>query len=121
MDNESLKGLPTLERCIIEAIQEKKGNQIVTLNLSKIKSAICDEFIICHGTSSTQVVAIADHVRNKVKQTLGIAAHHEEGFENAQWILLDYFDIVLHVFNQTSREHYRLEDFWADAKTTNIS
>ncbi|MDP2422784.1 MAG: ribosome silencing factor, partial [Bacteroidales bacterium] len=75
---------------------------------------------ICHGTNRTQVEAIANNVRDFVKRELGVGAWHAEGFENAEWILIDYFDVVLHVFLPQSRDYYKLEELWADADIRRI-
>jgi ribosome-associated protein len=96
---------------IVEGILEKKGRDIVDIDLSKINSALCDHFIICHADSNTQVSAIADSI-----EKIG----HREGSENAMWILLDFYDIVVHVFQKEVRNYYRLEELWGDAKISKI-
>lgn len=101
---------------IINAIQNKKGIDIVDLNLSKLEYSITDHFVICHGNSNTQVEAIADSVEDEVKNNLNIKALHKEGYQNAQWILLNYAGIVVHIFQKEYREHYNLEGLWADAE-----
>jgi len=101
---------------IIDAIQDKKGIDIVDLNLSNLEQAVTDHFIICHGNSNTQVEAIADSVEEKVKQECNMNVWHKEGHKNAQWILLDYAGIVVHIFQKEYREHYNLEDLWADGE-----
>lgn len=105
---------------IIEGIRDKKGNDIVNIDLSAIKNPICDNFIICHGTSRRQVDAIAESVEKIVIVNLGQKPWHKEGFQNAEWILLDYVDVVVHVFNEQNRSFYNLEGLWADAKINNI-
>jgi len=101
---------------IVEAIQEKKGKQIVTIDLSRVENSICDCFIICHGDSATQVGAITESIEKKLKETGGIRAHHVEGRQNSQWVLLDYFDILVHVFQEEYRSFFKLEELWADGK-----
>jgi ribosome-associated protein len=108
--NDELLGL------IIEAIQDKKGIDIVDLNLSALEYAIADHFVICHGNSNTQVEAIADSVIEKVKEKLNVKVWHKEGYQNAQWILLDFAGIIVHVFQKEYREFYSLEELWADGK-----
>jgi ribosome-associated protein len=110
--------LSTDEKCnlIVEAIQEKKGHRIITIDLSEVDHSICDRFIICHGESSTQVGAITEAITKKLKEDAGIRAHHVEGLKNSQWVLLDYFDILVHVFLEEFRSFYRLEELWADGK-----
>jgi ribosome-associated protein len=105
---------------IIEGILEKKGREIVDLDLSKINSSICDHFIICHADSNTQVIAIADSVEKRVRDYLKQNVGHREGLENATWVLLDYYDIVVHVFQREVRNYYRLEELWGDARISKI-
>ena len=106
---------------IVEAIQEKKGKQVVTINLSQVENAICDFFIICHGDSVTQVDAITESIEKKLKEEIGVRAHHVEGRQNSQWILLDYFDVLVHVFLQEFRGFYKLEELWADGLVTEVT
>ncbi|MGM0612301.1 MAG: ribosome silencing factor [Bacteroidota bacterium] len=101
---------------VIEGMQEKKGKNIVTLNMKNLDNAVCDYFVICHGTSKVQVEAIADSVEETVKEKINAKAFHIEGRENAEWILLDYFDVVVHIFIENMRSFYQLEDVWADAE-----
>ena len=101
---------------ILEAIREKKGHEIVTIDLSKVDHSICDRFIICHGESTTQVGAIAESVTKELKEKAGIRAHHIEGLQNSQWVLIDLFDVLVHVFLEESRSFYKLEELWADGK-----
>ncbi len=103
-------------RLIVEAIREKKGHQIVTIDLSEVEHSICDRFIICHGESTTQVGAIAESIAMELKEKTGIRAHHVEGLQNSQWVLIDFFDVLVHVFLEESRSFYRLEELWADGK-----
>ncbi len=105
---------------IIEAIQEKKGHQIVTIDLSKIENSICDRFIICHGESVTQVQAITESIEKKMKEEARIRAHHVEGLQNSQWVLLDFFDILVHVFQEEYRSFYKLEELWADGEVMSL-
>ncbi|MEN8202017.1 MAG: ribosome silencing factor [Bacteroidota bacterium] len=108
------------KQLIVEAIQEKKGHQIVTIDLSDIQNSICDYFIICHGESVTQVGAIVESIEKKLKEAGKIRAHHVEGLQNSQWVLLDYFDILVHVFLEEYRSFYKLEELWADGKVTEV-
>ncbi|MCP4310940.1 MAG: ribosome silencing factor [Bacteroidetes bacterium] len=103
-------------RLILEAIREKKGHQIVTIDLSEVEHSICDKFIICHGESTTQVGSIADSIAKELKEKAGIRAHHVEGLQNNQWVLLDFFDVLVHVFLEDYRSFYKLEELWADGK-----
>jgi ribosome-associated protein len=110
-----------LDRIIIDRIQEKKGADIVQINLSNIDNSVCEFFIIAHGDSSTQVKAIAAHIEDHLRKQHKIRPLHTEGYENAQWVLLDYNSIVVHIFQQETREYYKLEELWADAELEKIS
>lgn len=101
---------------IVESIKEKKGKQITRIDLTKIHNSICDHFVICHGTSTTQVDAIADAVQAKLKKEAGILAHHVEGATNSRWILVDYYDVLVHIFLDEVRTFYKLEELWADGE-----
>lgn len=101
---------------IVNAIQNKKGIDIVDLNLSKLEHSITDHYVICHGNSNTQVEAIADSVEDEVKNNLNLKALHKEGYKNAQWILLDYASIIVHIFQKEFRNFYNLEELWADGE-----
>ena len=103
---------------ITEGIFKKKGNDVVSLNLSKLENSICDYFIICHAESTTQVAAIATSVEDMVEENLHISAWHKDGYKNAIWILLDFGEVVVHVFQREAREFYNLEDLWADGYRT---
>lgn len=98
-----------------EGIFEKKGENVVQIDLRKIKNAVADFFLVCHGNSRAQVEAIADSVQMEIKKAVGQNVWKKEGMENAEWILLDYVDVVIHVFQEANRNYYRLEDLWADA------
>ena len=103
-----------LKDLIIDALKDKKGRDITIIDFKKTPNTICDYFIITHGTSSIQVEALTSAVERKVKTELGYFPKHIEGLQNAEWVLLDYFDVIVHIFNETTREFYRLEDLWAD-------
>ena len=103
---------------LVELIQDKKGRDIKSLDLRKIPEAITDYFIVCHGDSSTQVKAIIDNIHKKVKEDRGEAPHHVEGTARSEWAIIDYTDVVVHVFLKEMRDHYQLEDLWSDAVVT---
>lgn len=105
---------------ILEGIKKNKGKEIVVIDLNTIKHTECGYFVICHGTSTTQVNSIALSVEETVKENTGINAWHKDGYRNSIWILLDYGDIMVHVFQKDAREFYNLEGLWADAKITRI-
>jgi ribosome-associated protein len=100
---------------IIQSIQEKKGENIISIDLRNIPDAVSDFFIICDATSTTQVKAIADHVEKKTTEVLGENPWHSEGYANLQWVLLDYVDTVVHIFHKPQRDFYQLEELWSDA------
>lgn len=104
---------------IVEAADDKKGEKIVSLDLRKLDNAICQYFIVCNANSTTQVGAIADGVHDKVYEKLGEKPWRSEGYDNCLWVLLDYGDVVLHVFQTEQRAIYKIEDLWADANRVN--
>ena len=101
---------------IVKGFQEKKGHDIVVMDLSNLHNAIADHFVICHGDSTTQVEALADSVDEQVQKILGEKPWHKEGYDNAEWILIDYVNVVAHVFHKDMRSFYDLEKLWADAE-----
>lgn len=109
--NSSLK----LVELVKKGIEEKKGEEIVTLDIFKTNPSVCDYFVICQGTSNTHVAAIADEVQRMVKEETGEKAFHIEGSRNAEWILIDFVNVVVHVFQKEARAHYDLEHLWGDA------
>ncbi len=115
-----LNSVELLLDTIFNAMHDKKAENILLLDLSGIKDTNFDYFVIAHGNSTTQVSAIAEEVRQKVKLICQQNPAHAEGFSNAEWILLDYLDVVIHIFQQEVREHFQLENLWADAVITPI-
>ena len=109
-----------LLQSIIEGIKNKKGNNISSIDLSNNENAVCNYFVICNADSNTQVKSIVDEIEENVLKNTGEKVWKKEGFENAQWILLDYSSIVVHVFQTEFRGFYKLEDLWADSKITNF-
>jgi ribosome-associated protein len=105
---------------IVEGIQEKKGKNIVVLDMTRIDNSICKYFVICEGDSNIHVDAVADSVDDYVREKLSEKPYHIEGQDNAEWILIDYVDVIVHVFQKSVREFYNLEGLWADAKRTEI-
>lgn len=106
---------------VVLGMQDRKARKITVLNLKDVFASICDYFVICDAQSTTQVDAIADSVENTVEKIFGESVFHKEGFENASWILLDYVDVVVHVFQSESRDFYNLEEFWEDAGKVEIA
>ena len=103
-------------KVITDAMLEKKGQQVVSLELSSIGTAISDYFVVCNADSTTAVAAIADNIIVRMEEKCGRKVLRMQGLENDFWIILDYGDIVVHVFLTQYREFYRLEDLWADAE-----
>ena len=99
---------------IITSMQDKKAKDIVSINLSKIENSITKYFVICNGNSTTQVDSIFNNVMEKVNENINMKPFHKEGYENSEWILIDYFDIVVHIFIKDVRNFYKLEELWAD-------
>jgi len=111
----------TLIELISQAMTDKKARNQVILDFTKINSPVCDAFVICHGGSRTQVEALAENVINEVKKNTGFNPWHKEGFENAEWILIDYSDVVVHIFQEERRKFYNIEQLWADAEITKVN
>jgi ribosome-associated protein len=101
---------------IVHGIQEKKGNDIIRLDLRNIHSSVADFFIICHAESSNQIKAIAKSIEDEVFKVTGEDPYRKEGLESADWVLLDYVDVVVHIFKTEKREFYGIEDLWGDAE-----
>lgn len=108
----------TLNHLIIDAIQDIKGKNIVKLDLRALDDAPTDFFIICEGDSSTQVKAISENIGKRLKEEAGLIPNHTEGMDGARWILVDYFDTVVHVFYPETRAFYEIEELWGDASRT---
>ena len=104
-----------LFKSIITAIQDKKGENIISLDLRKIPEAVADFFIICEAGSSTQVKAIADFVEYHTKKTVKEIPYRTEGHHGGQWVLIDFVNVVVHVMQPETRKFYKLEDRWHDA------
>ena len=117
-----IKSIPvnddSMNYLIIDAIQDIKGKNIVQLDLRSLDDAPADFFIICEGDSSTQVKAISENIGRKIKEKTGLHPNHTEGMEGAKWILVDYFDTVVHVFYPETRVFYEIEELWGDAQIT---
>ncbi len=113
--------LEQLNDLIIEGIRDKKGKNIVQLDLRKLGDAPADFFIICEGDSSTHIKAISDSVYKKVKDALQTMPSHTEGSLNARWVLMDYFNTIVHVFYPETRHFYDLEQLWGDADMTEFA
>lgn len=105
---------------IIQGIEDVKGSDITLLDLRKIDTAVCDYFVICNGNSNTQVNAIVNSVQRVVSKAIHDKPWHVEGADNGEWVLMDYVNVVLHVFQTHIRTYYNIEGLWGDAKITQI-
>lgn len=101
---------------VVEAMDSVKGKEIVTLDLRETGTAVTDYFVICHANSKTQVDAIADKVIDAVRENNKVKPYHIEGRDNTEWILIDFVDVVVHIFLPSARQFYQLEELWADAE-----
>ncbi len=109
-----------LKKEIIEAIQNKKGENITIVEVGQLENAICDAFIICNANSNTQVDAIADGIEKDVRKNLSQRPWHVEGKDNSQWIIIDYVSVMVHIFQTPYRDFYQLEELWSDAPVKHI-
>lgn len=101
-------------KTIIKAIKDKKGENIVSLDLRKVNEAVADFFIVCEASNQPQVRAIADQVKHEVKLKCGETPYHHEGYQNLSWVLIDYVNVVVHVMLSDTRNFYKLEEMWSD-------
>src|ERR1700759_2308770 len=114
--NKAIKESSYISELAVFGIQEKKGNDIIRLDLRNIFSSVADYFVICHADSSTQVKAIANSIEDEIFKATQAEPWRKEGIEHGEWILLDYVDVVIHVFRTDKREFYGVEDLWGDAE-----
>ena len=106
---------------IIDALEDVKGEDICVMDLRDIENTVCQYFVICPGTSNTQGNALSGSFEKKVSKALREKPLQAEGLENSEWVLLDYVDVVVHIFQRHVREHYDIESLWGDAKLTEIA
>ena len=105
---------------IVEGIQEKKGEKITIIDMSQLENYVCRYFVVCQGKSSTHVSSIADSIKDYVRKQIRVKPYASDGYENAQWIAIDYGDVIVHVFQPEIRDFYKLEGLWEDAVITEI-
>ncbi|MBD79860.1 MAG: ribosome silencing factor [Crocinitomicaceae bacterium] len=105
---------------IVKGIEELKGERITILDLREVESAVCDFFVICEGSSDTQIKSIANSIVKETRNNISERPWHIEGMENCEWVLIDYANVVVHIFIKEKREFFSLEDLWADAKITQL-
>jgi ribosome-associated protein len=120
MRKQKLTASDALVTLIVQGMQEKKATSITIMDLRKLKSAVTDYFVICSANSDTQVDAIMDSVYEEVKKAIGQSPWQQEGQQNREWVLLDYVDVVVHIFRKDRRRFYALEELWGDADLTEI-
>tara|TARA_B100001989_G_C24124750_1_gene262676 strand:+ start:69 stop:440 length:372 start_codon:yes stop_codon:yes gene_type:complete len=118
-EDNSLK-IKSLVNVIVKGMQEKKAENVTVVDLRNIDNAVCDFFVISNANSNTQVNAIADSIQKITHEIIGDKAWHKEGTETSEWILLDYVNVVAHIFHTPIREFYALEELWGDAEITKI-
>jgi ribosome-associated protein len=107
-----------LNALIIDALQDVKGLEITQIDLRHVDDAPVNYFIICHGTSHTQVAALGGRVMQRVAEELDLRPNHTEGKRNGTWVLVDFFDVVVHIFYQETRNYYRIDELWSDGVVT---
>jgi len=117
-ENEERDSAEQILNQVIAGMQEKKAKNIVSLNLQSIRNAVTKYYVICHGTSTSQTDAITRGVEEFVHKNCGLKAFHREGTDNSEWILIDYFDVVVHIVMEDRRSFYKIENLWADAPLT---
>ncbi|MGL5683672.1 MAG: ribosome silencing factor [Marinifilaceae bacterium] len=105
---------------IVDILDQHKAEHIVKIDVREIENCFCKFFVVCNGTSTTHVSSLAHSLRDEIIEQLGEKPYHCEGFNESQWVILDYGDVVVHVFIKELRDYYQLEDFWADGKITEI-
>ena len=110
-----------LSQLVVKGMQEKKANNIVVMDLRKVKNAFTDFFVVCSGNSDTQVDAIAESVDKEVWEETRNNPKSMEGKANHEWILVDYYDVIVHVFKKDRREFYKIEELWGDAEFTYVA
>lgn len=106
---------------VVKGIQEKKGTNIVIIDLRNVMNAYSDYSIVCTGSSDTNVQAISNSIEHLIRESLDEKPLHVEGYRAANWILMDYFETIVHIFKEDEREYYNLESLWADAKITSVT
>ncbi|MEG0796065.1 MAG: ribosome silencing factor [Odoribacter sp.] len=99
---------------VIEALEDRKAHRIVKIDLRKIENCFCNFFVICNGTSGTHITGLTDMVEEKVRKDLKETPYHCEGLNTSQWVVMDYGDVIVHIFDEELRDYYKLEEFWGD-------
>ncbi|MFZ9981695.1 MAG: ribosome silencing factor [Cyclobacteriaceae bacterium] len=110
-----------LTKAIVSGMQEKKAQEIIIMDLRHVKNAVADFFVICSGTSDKQLAAIADSIEEEVSKEIGEDPWHREGRQNKEWMLIDYINVVAHIFRKDKRNFFALEKLWGDAEITEVA
>ena len=110
-----------LSSLVVKGMEEKKAEDVSIMDLRNVKGAVSDFFVLCSGSSDTQLESIAESIEKEVKNQGGETPWRKEGFTNKEWILIDYVNVVAHIFKKNQREFYDLEDLWGDARITSIA
>ncbi len=110
-----------LSEAVVDSILDTKGKDVVVMDLRELTDAFCDYFVICHGTSTTQVKSIGENIVERIKKEFDDRPLSSEGKTNSEWVLVDYVNVVIHIFLKDRREFYQLEELWGDAKVTRYS
>ena len=118
--NKGLTPSEKLSEAVVRGMQEKKASDIVVLDLRNVKNAVADFFVVCSGSSDTQIDAIADSVDEEVYKEINENPWHQEGRSNKEWLLIDYVDVVAHIFNRDKRHFYSIEKLWGDAEIISV-
>ena len=105
---------------VIDTLDYYKGIDIIKIDLRRIENCFCSFFVVCHGSSSTQVASLSDNVYETINNELGEKPIHVEGERQAQWVVMDYGNVVVHIFQKEQRDYYQLEEFWMDAEITKV-
>ena len=114
--NKAINESAYISELAIHGIQEKKGNEIVRLDLRNLHSSVADYFVVCHAESSTQVKALANSIEHEIFKAISVNPYRVEGLQHGEWIILDYIDVVVHVFKTDKRQFYGIEELWGDAE-----
>ncbi|MEM9897297.1 MAG: ribosome silencing factor [Bacteroidota bacterium] len=119
--NESLVAGKELADLVVEGMLEKKAHDLIVMDLTNVQNAVADFFVLCSGNSDTQIDAIAESIEEQVFKETKQDPWKKEGYQNKEWILIDYVDVVAHVFNKEKRTFYALEELWGDARISKIT
>lgn len=118
--NQHIISSEEMVNCVVNGIQNKKGMDITIMDLRSIENNFTDYFVVCSGSSDTQIDAISESIEKEMSEKLNLKPHSSEGKSSKEWVLMDYFDVIVHVFLKDKRKYYQIEDLWGDANFTRI-